>query len=137
MRDTGILIVTVPNGSGPRELLVTRPYIQMQRKNNWAWRTILKIKRIMGYKGTTVQRDAEDLTHIQFFTRPSLKRLADDNQFVITKFGKTNFVEDVFPISFLTKRIKALQKWDCAVAEILPFGLTGGFVSVWKKACNG
>jgi hypothetical protein len=55
------------------------------------------------------------------------------NQFQITLFGKTNFVEDVFPFSFFTKKIKVLQKLDCQVAEVLPYGMTGGFVSVWKK----
>jgi 2-polyprenyl-3-methyl-5-hydroxy-6-metoxy-1,4-benzoquinol methylase len=133
LRETGVLIVTVPNGNGPRELLVTRPYIRMQKKNNWVWRMILKVKSLLGYKGTTVQSDAEDLTHIQFFTKASLEKLAGDNKFVITQFGKTNFVEDVFPFSFVTKRIKTFQKWDCAVAEILPYQLTGGFVTVWKK----
>jgi hypothetical protein len=39
----------------------------------------------------------------------------------------------VFPFSILSKRIAFLQKMDCAIAEILPYGCTGGFVTVWKK----
>jgi len=89
---------------------------------------------LFGYKGTTVQSDADDLTHIQFFTRPTLEDLAGKNDFRIIRFGKTNFIEDVFPFSFLAKKIKVLQKWDCAVAERLPYRFTGGFVTVWQKA---
>ena len=133
LHPNGVLIVTVPNGKGPRELLVTRPVIALQKKNNWLWRFIKKIKSVFGYRGTTVQSDAEDLTHIQFFTRKSLNDLAAKNNFRIVRFGKTNFVEDVFPFSFLAKNSKLLQKWDCAVAEVLPYQLTGGFVTVWEK----
>ena len=133
LHDTGVLIVTVPNGKGPRETFVTRPIIALQKKNNWAWRFVSSVKRAFGYKGTTVQSDADDLTHIQFFTRASLEKLASGHAFRIVRFGKTNFIEDVFPFSFVTKKIKALQKWDCAVAERLPYQLTGGFVTVWEK----
>ena len=129
----GILIVTVPNGKGPREVLVTKPFISLQKKNNWMWRAMLKVKSMFGYKGTTAQSDAEDLTHIQFFTKSSLEKLADTNSFRIIQFGKTNFVEDVFPFSFFTKKFRILQKWDCNIAEVLPYQFTGGFVSVWEK----
>jgi hypothetical protein len=71
---------------------------------------------------------------VQFFTRNSLKDLAQKNNFQIVRFGKTNFIEDVFPFSFVTKRIKILQKLDCAIAEVLPYQFTGGFVTVWEKA---
>jgi 2-polyprenyl-3-methyl-5-hydroxy-6-metoxy-1,4-benzoquinol methylase len=134
LHENGVLIVTVPNGKGPRELFVTRPIQSMQKKNNWLWRFMKGIKKMFGYKGTTVQSDADDLTHIQFFTRKTLKQLATDNKFTISSFGKTNFIEDVFPFSLLTKRFKFLQKVDCAIAEKLPYGLTGGFVTVWEKA---
>lgn len=134
LKPDGVLIVTVPNGKGPREVLVTKPVIAMQKKNNWLWRFVKKIKTGLGYKGTTVQSDADDLTHIQFFSKKSLEKLANDNAFKIVRFGKTNFIEDVFPFSLLTKRLKFLQKIDCAVAEVLPYGCTGGFVTVWKKA---
>ena len=133
LHQDGILIVTVPNGKGPRELFVTRPVIAMKKKNNWTWKLVSGVKKLFGYKGTTVQSDADDLTHIQFFTKKSLEQLAGANEFRIRQFGKTNFVEDVFPFSLLTKRIKALQKLDCAVAELLPYQFTGGFVSVWER----
>ena len=133
LHEDGILIVTVPNGKGPRELFVTRPVIALQKKNNWAWKALQKVKNAFGYKGTTVQSDADDLTHIQFFTRSTLQQLANNNHFRIISFGKTNFIEDVFPFSFLTKRVKFLQKLDCAVAETLPYQFTGGFVTVWEK----
>lgn len=132
----GILIVTVPNGKGPREVLVTKPVIKMQKKDNWMWRLLLRIKKSLGYSGTTVQSDADDLTHIQFFTKRSLERLATKSHFKIVSFGKTNFIDDVFPVSFFSKRIRILQKWDCAVAERLPYCLTGGFITVWEKAGN-
>jgi 2-polyprenyl-3-methyl-5-hydroxy-6-metoxy-1,4-benzoquinol methylase len=134
LTDDGILIVTVPNGKGPRELLVTKPVQAMSKRNNFVWKAVKKMKGLFGYKGTTAQSDADDLTHIQFFTRTSLKDLADQNHFRIVRFGKTNFIEDVFPFSFVSKKIKVLQKWDCALAEHLPYGFTGGFVTVWQKA---
>jgi 2-polyprenyl-3-methyl-5-hydroxy-6-metoxy-1,4-benzoquinol methylase len=133
LHDDGMLIVTVPNGKGPREVFVTKPVIALQKKNNIIWRGLQKIKSMLGYKGTTVQSDASDLTHIQFFTKRSLEALAASNRFSILKFGKTNFVEDVFPFSLLAKRIKFLQQLDCRIAEWLPYGCTGGFVTVWKK----
>lgn len=136
LHQDGVLIVTVPNGNGPRELFVTRPVIHMQKKNNFAWKILQKVKTGLGYKGTTAQSDADNLTHIQFFTKGTLEQLASNNKFKINKFGKTNFIEDVFPFSFFTKRIKTLQKWDCAVAEILPYQFTGGFVTVWEKKTN-
>lgn len=130
----GVLIVTVPNGVGPRELFVTRPIIAMQKKNNWMWTTVQKTKRLFGYKGTTVQSSADDLTHIQFFTKSSLENLASHHRFNIVRFGKTNFIEDVFPFSFFSKKIKVLQRMDCAVAEMLPYQWNGGFMTVWEKA---
>jgi 2-polyprenyl-3-methyl-5-hydroxy-6-metoxy-1,4-benzoquinol methylase len=129
----GALIVTVPNGKGPRELLVTRPVIALQKKNNGMWKGVQKMKTAFGYRGTTVQSSADDLTHIQFFTKTSLQKLANSTRFSIIRFGKTNFIEDVFPFSFLAKKIKVLQRFDCAIAELLPYRMTGGFMTVWEK----
>ncbi|MFI5206075.1 MAG: class I SAM-dependent methyltransferase, partial [Candidatus Paceibacterales bacterium] len=68
LADNGKLIVTVPNGRGPRELLVTRPLLHLRNRENWLWKLILKLKGSLGYKGTTAQSAADNLDHIQFFS---------------------------------------------------------------------
>jgi 2-polyprenyl-3-methyl-5-hydroxy-6-metoxy-1,4-benzoquinol methylase len=130
----GKLIVTVPNGKGPREMFVTKPVLKMRRKNNFLWRSIVRIKKALGYSGTTVQSAADNLDHIQFFSKNDLLQLSKRNGFRITRFGKANFVEDVFPFSVFTRRIVALQKLDCKIADMLPDNFTGGFFTVWEKS---
>lgn len=132
LTDDGVLIVTVPNGNGPRELLVTRPMIKI-RETPSMWKMVNKFKNSLGYSGTTVQSDADNLDHIQFFTKPALKQLSDGHGFRITSLKNSNFMEDVFPFSFVTKRVKALQRLDCAIADVLPHQCTGGFMMIWNK----
>lgn len=133
LKENGVLIATVPNGRGPRELFVTRPVQYLLRKNNFLSRSLKKFKNLLGYTGQTQQSSADDLTHLQFFTVRTLKLLAERSGFAILTIAKTNFIEQVFPVSLLTKKIKALQRFDCAVAEVLPLALTSGFMSVWRK----
>lgn len=133
LKPNGRLIVTVPNGYGPREIFVTKPVLNIRRKNNLAWKLITKLKKGMGYKGTTVQSAASNLDHVQFFSRKDLERLSADHSFRIIQFGKANFLEDVFPFSFFTKKIPLLQKVDCKIADWLPYYFTGGFFTVWEK----
>jgi 2-polyprenyl-3-methyl-5-hydroxy-6-metoxy-1,4-benzoquinol methylase len=131
--DDGILVVTVPNGYGPREVLMTKPMQAIYKKGGWMKNLLMGTKSSLGYSGTTVQSAAEDLTHVQFFSRKALRALAGGSKFKIEKMRNANFVEAVFPYSFLTNRIMALQKLDCAVADVLPIGFTSGFYTVWKK----
>jgi 2-polyprenyl-3-methyl-5-hydroxy-6-metoxy-1,4-benzoquinol methylase len=133
LTESGKLIVTVPNGRGPRELLVTRPVLHLRSRNNWLWKLIVKAKKTLGYQGTTVQSAADNLDHVQFFSRKDLEQLSHKNGFRITRYGKANFVEDVFPFSFFARRMVFLQKVDCKVADWLPYGFTGGFFTVWEK----
>lgn len=133
LEDRGKLIVTVPNGKGPREMLVTRPVLHLRNKRKGLWKFIIKLKTLLGYKGRTMQSAADNLDHIQFFSKKDLEELSTLYNFRITRFGKANFVEDVFPFSFFSKKIPFLQKIDCKVADILPTRLTGGFFSVWEK----
>ncbi|HTJ14476.1 MAG TPA: methyltransferase domain-containing protein [Dinghuibacter sp.] len=133
LKETGTLIVTVPNGHGPRESFVTKPVLRARRRNNWLWRTIVGAKKMFGYSGTTVQSDADNLDHVQFFSRRDLEALSAAHKFRITRFGSANFVEDVFPFSFLAKRVPLLQRMDCALADRLPVEMSGGFFTVWEK----
>lgn len=134
LKDTGIIIVTVPNGKGPRETLVTRPIIHLRKKNGVMWKSILKLKQVLGYSGSTTQSDADNLDHVQFFSKGDLINLLRKNKFEMVKFGKANFIDDVFPFSFFANRIKFFQKIDCAIADYLPYQFTGGFNTIWKKA---
>jgi 2-polyprenyl-3-methyl-5-hydroxy-6-metoxy-1,4-benzoquinol methylase len=129
----GKLIITVPNGNGPRESLVTKPVLKLRTKNNWLWKLIIATKRKLGYNGTTIQSDADNLDHVQFFSKKDIQRLSLKHNLKIIRFGKANFVEDVFPFSFFAKRIKVLQKLDCRLADWLPYYFTGGFFFVCEK----
>ena len=133
LADDGKLVVTVPNGKGPREMLVTRPMLHIRNKQGVLWKMMVKFKNMLGYKGTTVQSAADNLDHIQFFSKKDLEALSSSYNFKITRFGKSNFIEDVFPFSFFAKKIPFLQKMDCKIADVLPTRFTGGFFSVWEK----
>jgi ubiquinone/menaquinone biosynthesis C-methylase UbiE len=133
LKDSGILIVTVPNGNGPREALVTKPFLRLRKKNNWLWRSVLKIKSGLGYSGTTIQSEADNLDHIQFFTYQDLQRLSHETGFRIDKISSSNFIDDIFPVSLLSRRLKFIQKFDSFIADLLPRTFTGGYLMVWKK----
>lgn len=133
LKNNGVLIVTVPNGRGPRELFVTKPIQRLQTNNGITWKIVGKLKSVMGYKGVTVQSSADDLSHVQFFTIRSLKTLAAATGFRIEKITASNFIEQVFPLSLIYKRSRILQKLDCSMADKLPLSFTSGFMSVWKK----
>ena len=128
----GLLIVTVPNGRGPRELLMTRP-MQWLARNDVYRKILVNIKKKLGYHGTTIQSAASDLSHIQFFTMKDLQRLSSGNKLEIKKKKKANFIEAVFPVSIFTKQSRRLQEFDCALAERLPLWCSSGFYTVWVK----
>lgn len=130
----GILIITVPNGFGPREVLITKPMQFISSENTRLSTVIRGLKKSLGYSGETIQSSADDLSHIQFFSLADFKHLASDTNFEIIKMGKTDFLEEVFPFSLFARRVIFLQKIDCAIADILPLSLNGGFFSVWKKS---
>ncbi len=133
LNDNGILLVTVPNGKGPRESLVTKPFLKLRKKNNWAWRSVIQVKKALGYSGTTIQSDADNLDHIQFFTKTELERLSKDNGFKIERIESSNFIDDIFPVSLIASRSRMLQTLDGKVADMLPTSFTGGYLMVWKK----
>jgi ubiquinone/menaquinone biosynthesis C-methylase UbiE len=134
LNDNGVLLVTVPNGTGPRESLVTKPYLALRKKNNWAWRSVLNLKKALGYSGTTVQSAADNLDHIQFFTKSQLKKLSSDNGFTIYAMSSSNFIDDVFPVSIVASRSMFLQKIDSKAADLLPVVCTGGYLMEWRKS---
>ncbi len=131
LKPGGQLIVTVPNGYGPRELLMTRPMQWMHQRG--LARVLYTIKRGFGYANTTLQSSNPDLTHLQFFTQKGLQRMLKTNGFRLQAFGKSDFVNGIFPYSILTRRIARLQQLDCQLADLLPTTFASGFYTAWVK----
>jgi SAM-dependent methyltransferase len=131
LKPGGILVATVPNGWGPREVLITKP-MQWLHKNKFDW-PILLLKKLMGYSNTTRQSSNPDLTHIQFFSFSAIQKLMLVKGFNLIQFDNADFLERIFPYSFLTRRIYFLQKLDCNVADYIPKFLTSGFYTSWTK----
>ena len=133
LKDDGILIVTVPNGIGPREIFVTRPVIWVRDHGGYLWKILLKFKAFLGYKGTTILSKSENLDHLQFFTIKQLKRMSENNGFKIVKLKNSNFIAGVFPLSLFYRSSRKLQTFDCWIADKLPHTLSSGYYSVWVK----
>lgn len=131
LKPGGIMIVTVPNGHGPRETLMTKPMQWMMRKGYTE--QLVKTKKAFGYANATEQSSNPDLTHIQFFTRKTLTEMMQGAGFSNHAFAKADFVDRIFPYSIIANRSKALQKLDCDVANVLPAACTCGFYTSWKK----
>ena len=131
MKSGAVLIATVPNGIGPRELLVTRPVQKMSK--SWMGKVIDNSKKALGYSNSTVQSMSGDLTHVQFFTKSAICNLIKSEGFDILEFGHSNFVEKVFPYSLLTRKIKTLSEIDNTVIDYLPSVMASGFNTVWRK----
>jgi len=131
LSDDGLLIITVPNGFGPREVLMTKPMQWAMKRNNLIWRFIKGVKKIFGYSGKTIQSDAADLSHIQFFSKNKLIELIGSDSLELNTFGVSNFIETVFPFSLLTKKSILLQKLDAKLADVLPHQFASGFMSTW------
>lgn len=132
LRPEGVLVVTVPNGWGPRELLVTRP-VQALQSHAGAARRLQAVKRGLGYSGRTAQSEADDLRHRQFFTRRRLRAMLQGAGFQLCRYGHSDFLADVFPFSLLFRDAPRLQQIDGRWADRLPHQLTGNFFTAWRK----
>jgi 2-polyprenyl-3-methyl-5-hydroxy-6-metoxy-1,4-benzoquinol methylase len=131
LKTDGILIATVPNGAGPREMLVTRPVQAMH--NTWMGRLINGSKKVLGYANATVQSQSPDLTHVQFFTRTAISTLIGMNGFELLQFGHSNSIEKVFPYSIITRHVKFLSRLDNKMADYVPSMFSSGFNTAWVK----
>jgi|JFJP01.1.fsa_nt_gi 2-polyprenyl-3-methyl-5-hydroxy-6-metoxy-1,4-benzoquinol methylase len=133
LKGDGIFLVTVPNGRGPRELLITRPVIWLRDNGGFLYPLLLKFKMLLKFKGQTIHSKSDHLDHINFFTLKHLHRMADKNGFKIIKTGKGNFIADVFPVSLISRLSIKFQEFDCRLAEKLPYSFTSIFFTVWVK----
>jgi len=131
LKQDGLLIVTVPNGMGPREVLVTKP-VQFILKTPLKY-AIVGLKKMLGYKNATLQSNNPDLSHIQFFRFKTIRYMMENAGYSLIRRGKSNFIEKVFPFSLYFKHNPKRQKKDADFAERLPHWMNSGFYTSWKK----
>jgi 2-polyprenyl-3-methyl-5-hydroxy-6-metoxy-1,4-benzoquinol methylase len=131
LKPGGVFVATVPNGYGPRELLITRT-VQFLSRNGFD-KIILTIKKALGYHAKTIQSSNEDLTHLQFFSFHAFHTLISSSGFTLLSYRNSDFMERIFPYSILTRRFRFLQRLDCALADYLPKQLSCGFYTSWTK----
>ncbi|MBT3423957.1 MAG: methyltransferase domain-containing protein [Bacteroidetes bacterium] len=133
LKEDGMLIVTVPNGYGPRELFITQPVQWINSKDNLLTKILRSIKSVLGYTGYTSQSDADDLIHYQFFTIKRITRLISKYSMHRIDLKSSNFISGMFPFSLLVRLIPSLEKFDCFIIDYLPKFLSSGFNMVWVK----
>lgn len=132
LKKGGLMVVTVPNGFGPREVLMTKPMQAMNRRKGITWKMVQGLKRSLGYRGTD-QSLNEDLSHLHFFSSGNLRKMFESQGLRNLTFRAADFIEGVFPFSYFTNRSQKLQKIDCWVADKLPVQLSSGFYTSWTK----
>lgn len=126
-----LFIVTVPNGFGPREVLMTKPMQYLERVNLGG--LLFRIKRLFGFGQGTVQSSNPDLTHLQFFSKKAVIGLHEHRGFQLQNFRKLDGIASVFPFSMLFNRSFALQRMDLSLADLLPYPLSSGFAMSFLK----
>ncbi|MDK2911039.1 MAG: hypothetical protein PWR20_2607 [Bacteroidales bacterium] len=134
LADNGIVIITTPNGVGPRELFITRPVQWIKHNSRILYAILRLVKKMMGYTGQTVQSSSYSLEHVQFFKLKDLKKMALDCGLQIVCMKPACFLEKVFPFSLITRFSTSLQWLDCKIADLLPITLSSGFMLTLKKA---
>ncbi len=131
LKPGGVFVATVPNGYGPREVLITRPMQWLSKRE--LDKPFIAFKKILGYDSKTLQSSNEDLTHVQYFSVGGFIRLLSGVGFKKLDSQNADFLERIFPISLFTRRIKFLQRIDCKLVDYLPRHFTCGFYTSWTK----
>jgi hypothetical protein len=60
-------------------------------------------------------------------------RLLKGVGFKALDYQNADFLERIFPFSLFSRRIKALQSFDCWLVDFLPRHFTCGFYTSWTK----
>lgn len=134
IRPQGLLIVTIPNGWGPKELEwkiydLLRPVARIVKR---LFRINKKRStRVEAVAPTAVDSLNSDCGHVQFFTMRAFRRLASASQFRITNQENRRLFSGPFSSRIIAHR-KPLIKWNVRLASHVPYWL----VSSWMFALS-
>jgi 2-polyprenyl-3-methyl-5-hydroxy-6-metoxy-1,4-benzoquinol methylase len=128
----GMILVTIPNGYGPREVLgrlekALRTKLKMERVLNG----IQKLLRIIPSETKRLMYTSNPYQdHIQKFTLRSITRLFAFYGFMVRKKMNSFFLFSIFG-KFGGRQETRLEHYDCKIADYLPSFLASG----WYLTC--
>ena len=119
------LILTVPNGLGPWELM---NFAKKLVTGLGLGAPLRRFQRALGYSGTTLQSHNPHLDHVQFFTKRRLAGLAHAAGWRTLRRRNLSMFIAVFPVSLAFRRWPALERADAALARTLPAEAASGWL---------
>lgn len=127
----GLLWVTVPNGYGPREVL-GRIEIFLRRKLGLG-RVIEPFRRLFGMVDAktkcAVHTSNPYQDHVQKYTIRQLERL-----FTQAALHLTEIRNNVFIFGVIFGKSRAVDRFDCGLADFLPHGAASGWYLLCRKS---
>lgn len=127
--DSGILIITVPNGYGEFELdRRTYQAFRVDKMIGWLRSVFTNERSTEGVAGS----DAES-PHLQRFTLSSLHRMFDRNNLMLVEARGTSLVSGPF-IAHLFGGLETFIRMNAAIADHLPLPFVAGWMFCLKLA---
>jgi SAM-dependent methyltransferase len=135
----GILFVTVPNGFSPKEV-ISRLFRDPKSGNLTPGLLKLRARLVRSKSRQTL--NTKGYGHIQYFSIGAITRILEASGFRVREKHRSNFgwgfgfLWFYFFRLFLTSEsrlFRALDTFDCAVADRMPFWMAGGWYLVCEK----
>jgi len=131
LKNNSLLLVTVPNGYGPREVLGRLE--KALRKNRKVDIVLDRVKKFFGILGFEEKRvlytSSYSTEHVQKFTYHKIKKILQSSGFEIIKKVNSFFIFSIF--LKMRKKYTFIEKFDCWIADFLPAFIVSG----WYIAC--
>ncbi|MBI4863233.1 MAG: class I SAM-dependent methyltransferase [Candidatus Riflebacteria bacterium] len=121
----GLAVVTVPNGYGPWEAM---NFAKKGAARIGLGGAIRALKSVFGYGKTSLQSLNPDLEHLQFFTRRSLAKAVEEGGFDVVRWSNLSFLVGCFPVSWIWRRFRGIERLDAGAGRLLPGLLVSGWL---------
>ena len=137
LSETGIIMLTTPNGYGPFELLSFVESIYWISGVRWILKKIKKILKKQEMEGFTKQPDTLAVSpHINFFNYRKVIGLFEDAGLKVIGYSSRTFLCG-FLIDDILSVLPSLIEWNASVANRLPKSLISAWMFILKPLDSG
>lgn len=137
LNPAGRLIVTIPNGYGPREMLSFFESLLRVTRLFPLIRYVVRMGRIGGGRTALPNTEADTLAvspHINFFSYREAARLFTTAGFSLVKYRPRTFLCG-FVVDQILRQM-SLSEWNSAVSERLPRAVNSGWMFTLRSAVD-